>query len=400
MDLADPATYQDGAPIGWFEHARDEGALQWRHSPYLGRGFWIGLTGSVFDRVFSDPHLFSSSEGTVTLDDSQGLDLEKRRLFLINMDPPRHTGFRKIVARAFKDDAVDVLGRKIDEFTGAIFRDLPNHGEIDVARTIANDLPLRVMCELLGADPEDRFRLGADAEVMNFPEDPDLHPDGASLPVSVARLFHYGMKLCERQKAIPSNNVTRLLLDGEIGGEGLSNEEFCFFFLFILVAAFITTKSMLTSAFHLLASHPEQFRLLKRRPEAIPIAVEEILRLEPPHIYHCRTALRRACLGDATIEEGQKIALFYHAINRDPSLNPNPLRFDVSRREVRHRSFGRGIHHCLGGLIARREMVSVLRYLVDQQVELLDWLPPVRAHSAFLHSFKEHKVVIRKGASS
>jgi cholest-4-en-3-one 26-monooxygenase len=394
LDLANPACYEPSVPLAWFERARAEAPLHWHHSAYLERGFWVALTSGLFDRVFSDPKLFSSSEGTVTLDDPTGLELEKRRLFLINMDPPRHTAFRRIVARAFKEDAVEALGAKIDEFTETIFRGLPRGEVVDVAKSLANDLPLRVMCELLGADPEDRLRLGADAEVMNFPEDPDLHPAHANLPISVTRLFHYGMELCEAQRRNPSDSVVRMLSTGEIGGDGLTTEEFCFFFLFILVAAFITTKSMLTSTLQLLASHPDQLRQLKRRPELIANAVEEILRLEPPHIYHCRTALRPASIGGVTIEPGQKIALFYHAVNRDPALNLNPTAFDVTRPEVRHRSFGRGIHHCLGGLLARREMISVVRYLVDHDLELVDCRPPVRARSTFLHSFKEYRAVI------
>jgi cholest-4-en-3-one 26-monooxygenase len=394
MDLADPVTYAPSVPLAWFEQARNEAPLHWHHSAYLERGFWVALTSGLFDRVFSDPKLFSSSEGTVTLDEPTGLELEKRRLFLINMDPPRHTAFRRIVARAFKEDAVEALGAKIDKFTATIFREIPRGESVDVAKSLANDLPLRVMCELLGADPEDRLLLGADAEVMNFPEDRDLHPAEASVPISVTRLFHYGVELCEAQKRNPSNSIVGMLSAGDVGGDGLTTEEFCFFFLFILVAAFITTKSMLTSTIQLLASHPDQLQQLKRRPELIVNAVEEILRMEPPHIYHCRTALRPASIGGVMIEPGQKIALFYHAINRDPALNFNPTEFDVTRPVVRHRSFGRGIHHCLGGLLARREMVSVVRYLVDQDLELVDCGPPVRARSTFLHSFKEYRAVI------
>ena len=241
---------------------------------------------------------------------------------------------------------------------------------------LANDLPLRVMCELLGADPEDRLRLGVDAEVMNFPEDPDLHPAQASLAMSVARLFHYGHELCEAQRRNPSNSIVSMLSKGEVAGDGLTTNEFCFFFLFILLAAFLTSKSMLTSTVRLLASHPDQLQQLKRRPELIANAVEEILRMEPPHVYHCRTALKPVAMGGITIEPGQKIALFYHAVNRDPALNLNPTAFDVTRPVVRHRSFGRGIHHCLGGLLARREMVSVVRYIVDQDLELAGRLRP------------------------
>jgi cholest-4-en-3-one 26-monooxygenase len=394
MDLADPVTYAPSVPLAWFEQARNAAPLHWHHSAYLERGFWVALTSGLFDRVFSDPKLFSSSEGTVTLDEPTGLELEKRRLFLINMDPPRHTAFRRIVARAFKEDAVEALGAKIDTFTATIFREIPRGEPVDVAKSLANDLPLRVMCELLGADPQHRLLVGADAEVMNFPEDRDLHPAEASVPISVTRLFHYGVELCEAQKRNPSNSIVGMLSTGDVGGDGLTTEEFCFFFLFILVAAFITTKSMLTSTIQLLASHPDQLRQLKRRPELIANAVEEILRMEPPHIYHCRTALRPASIGGVTIEPGQKIALFYHAINRDPALNSNPTEFDVTRPEVRHRSFGRGIHHCLGGLLARREMVSVVRYLVDQDLELVDCGPPVRARSTFLHIFKEYRAVI------
>lgn len=394
MDLADPVTYEPSVPLEWFERIRGEAPLHWHYSAYLQRGFWVALTSGLFDRIFSDPNLFSSSAGTVTLDEPTGQELEKRRLFLINMDPPRHTAFRKIVARAFKEDAVDALGARIDEFTATIFREIPRDEVVDVTKSLAHDLPLRVMCELLGADPEDRLRLGADAEVMNFPEDPDLHPAQSSLLIAVARLFHYGLELCEAQRRKPSNSIVSMLAASEIKGEGLTTEEFCFFFLFILVAAFITTKSMLTSALQLLASHPDQLQQIKRRPELTANAVEEILRMEPPHIYHCRTALRPASIGEVTIQPGQKIALFYHAINRDPALNINPMVFDVTRPEVRHRSFGRGIHHCLGGLLARREMVSVLRYLVDHNLELIDCRPPVRARSTFLHGFKECRMVI------
>jgi cholest-4-en-3-one 26-monooxygenase len=394
VDLADPATYEPDLPLAWFDRTRDETPLHWHHSPSLGRGFWVALSAGVFDQVFSDPKLFSSSETTVTLDEPTGAELEKRRLFLINMDPPRHTAFRRIVTRAFRGDAVEALGAKIDEFTETIFRGIPRGATVDVVKCLSNDLPLRIMCELLGADPEDRLRLGVDAEVMNFPADPDLHPAKASLAISVARLFHYGMELWEAQKRNPSNSIVNMLAKGEVAGDGLTTNEFCFFFLFILVAAFLTSKSMLTSTIRLLASHPEQLQQLKRNPELIANAVEEILRMEPPHVYHCRTALKPVTMGGGTIEPGQKIAVFYHAINRDPALNSNPTVFDVTRSEVRHRSFGRGIHHCLGSLLARRELASVVRYIVDHDLELVDCGPPVRARDAFLQGFKEYRVVM------
>ena len=150
----------------------------------------------------------------------------------------------------------------------------------------------------------------------------------------------------------------------------------------------------------MLASDPAQYAILRQRAESIPIAVEEVLRLEPANIHFCRTATKDASVGGERIRAGEKVAVFFHSINRDASLNANPCVFDVTRERVQHRSFGRGIHSCLGSFLARREMQAILREIVQRYEGLEFCGTPVRARSNSLRYFKEMNITFSNGRAA
>ena len=180
------------------------------------------------------------------------------------------------------------------------------------------------------------------------------------------QVFEHATRLAEQHRSNPQpDSIIATLLDGVVEEEGLTDEEFCWFFLILIVGGIETTRTMTSHGMRLLMEHPDQLQQLVDDPGLIEDAIEEMLRYNPPFIMMRRTAMEDIELNGQQIKQGDKILMFYHAANRDKDLfGEDADDFDITRAQRidlarTHRAFGFGEHFCLGNRLARLELKIV-----------------------------------------
>jgi cholest-4-en-3-one 26-monooxygenase len=291
------------------------------------------------------------------------------RHLLINMDPPDHVKYRRIVRNAFTPKAVDSYEQRFRDIAREIIDRVLPKGRCEFVSEVAAELPLIAICELMGIPIEDRHEFFEWTNRMIGAEDPDLAASREEIGMAHFNVFQYGRKLAELHRAAPRNNIVGALLDGTVQEEHLTDAEFCNFFLLLVVAGNETTRTVTTHGMRLLLENPEQYRKLQQNPDMVEAAVEEFLRYHPAVIQFRRTAMRDIELDGTQIKEGDKIVMFYPSVNRDEDVFPQADAFDIERdlREGiknEHRAFGIGEHFCLGSHLARLELKVIFQEIV------------------------------------
>jgi cytochrome P450 len=281
--------------------------------------------------------------------------------------------------------------------------------KLDFVDAVAIELPMRILCELVGVPLDDRRHLVALGNRMLGNTDPDHAGEFvagetdltayAHLPFSspaAPEMFAYANALAAERRRAPKDDITTRLLEADIDGDRLSEHEFDLFFLLLVTAGNETTRHAMSNGLLALLEHPAQRDRLLDDPALIPTAVEEILRWAPSLLHFRRTATRDVELHGRTIRSGDKVALWYVSGNRDEDQFPDADRFDVAREPNRHLAFGLGgPHFCLGAHLARLE----LRVWLEEMLPVLGRLEPVgepmRLRSNFFNGVKSLPLRIR-----
>lgn len=370
IDLISPESYRGGAPREMYRWLRSNEPVYWHEDPAVGEGFWAITRQQELDFVSKNPQLFSSWKRTCFYQDpeNEGM-LELMRMLLINMDPPDHVKYRRIVRNAFTPKAVDSYEPRFRELArGIVDRVLPQ-GRCEFVEDISAELPLVAICELMGIPIEDRHEFFGWTNIMLGADDPELTVSEQDGQMAMLSVFEYGRKLAELHRREPRNNIVGALLDGIVEGEHLTDDEFCNFFLLLIVAGNETTRTVTSHGMRLLIEHPEEYRKLVEDPSLVPDAIEEILRYNTAVVHFRRTAMEDLELGGKSIRQGQKVVLFYQSASSDESNFADPDHFDITRphrEDVRnqHRAFGIGEHFCLGSHLARLELRCIFDEIV------------------------------------
>ncbi|MBW2713843.1 MAG: cytochrome P450, partial [Deltaproteobacteria bacterium] len=217
--------------------------------------------------------------------------------------------------------------------------------------------------------------------------------------LAAAKVIDYARKLAEKHKQDPMDNITGDLLDGEVDGAPLSDENFVWMFVLVLVGGNETTRSIISQGMRLLIEHPDQLQYLVDNPDKIENAIEEILRYNTAFITMRRTAMEDVELGGQQIKKGDKILMHYHAANHDEDVfGEDAMTFDVRRAE-RHpslstdlRSFGIGEHFCIGSHLARLEIKCIFEELIPRLRNPRFKSEPKFVRSYFVNSVKEMQI--------
>jgi cholest-4-en-3-one 26-monooxygenase len=361
VNLASPDTYVNGVPFEEFTRLRRENPISWQEDPAENVGYWAITKREHLDFISKSPELFSSAERSCLYAEREEAELGMMRLLLINMDPPDHVKYRRIVRNAFTPRVVDSYGERFRSIAADIIDKVLAKGRCEFVEEVAAELPLIAICELMGIPLEDRHQFFEWTNTMIGADDPDLAVTPQEAQIAHFKVFEYGRKLAELHRQSPRANIIGALLDGVEQGEHLSDDEFCSFFLLLVVAGNETTRTVTSQGMRLLIENPEQYRKLQADPALVPHAVEEFLRYHSAVIQFRRTAMQDVELGGVQIKKGDKIVLFYHSVNHDEDVFPQPGVFDVERDrrdDIRreHRAFGVGEHFCLGSHLARLEL--------------------------------------------
>ncbi len=361
FDLTDPKTYAGGLPREVFSYLRQEEPIYWHEDPVQGVGFWVVTRQKDLDYVSKNPALFSSAERSCLLNEMEGDQLAMVQTQLINMDPPQHLKYRRLVRAAFTPKMVDTYEERFREVARDLVDKAVVGGRCEFVQDIAVDLPLIAICELMGVALEKRQRLFELTNIMLGMDDPELSTSEEDGLNAAMEMFMMAMELAAEHRANPRNDIVNVLLTGTVEDEPLSDEDFCNFFLLLIVAGNETTRTVTSQGMRMLMEHPDQYQALVDDPELIDDAIEEILRYNPAVIAFRRTAMQDLELGGQQIRKGDKIQMYYGAASSDEAVFTDGDVFDITRNQredVRneHRAFGIGQHFCMGSHLARLEL--------------------------------------------
>jgi cytochrome P450 len=320
------------------------------------RGFYALSRFADVQAAFRDWEAYSSAGG-VTVDDL----LEITGPSFLTMDPPRHDALRDILKAPFRPKQIETLEADVRTHVGALIAELDD--EVDIVEAFARRLPVRVICGLLGFPVEDERMLGRWSDLVLERRPDDEHTPAAARNAA-AELRSYFVAQLEDRLRTRRDDLVGLVAAARLDGAPLPEEEQIGICFLLFEAGNSTTKSLLANAVYLLAEHRAQREWLLSNPDRIVGAIEEVLRFESPVQNMGRIVSRDVDLHGVTIPAGSRLLLLIGAANRDPRVFAAPDTFDLSRRPVRNLAFGDGIHHCIGGPLARVEARIALGALI------------------------------------
>lgn len=292
--------------------------------------------------------------------------------WLIFSDPPRHTHMRGLIMRAFTPRSVANLEPRIRELSrGLLDRAIQRGDTMDLVADYAVPLPLMVIAEMLGAPTADypRFRRWTDAMVAlahSVAGDAEADRAAAGFAATHEEMSAYLPALLDERRRAPQDDLLTRLLEVEMEGQRLSEEEILGFFQLLLLAGHETTANLISNAVIALAEFPDQLARLRADPALIPSAIEEVLRFRSPVQTVFRVTKADVEVNGHTIPAGQLVLPWMGAANRDPAHFAQPDRFDIARDPNPHVAFGHGIHFCVGAPLARLEGRVALGDILDR----------------------------------
>ncbi len=397
IDLTNPDNFLEGTPHHWFRELRAKAPVYW-HPEERGPGFWCITKHADLKHVSRNPELFSSERGGTQMRDPEPEEraaFEQQRSFpiMLMMDPPRHVKFRRIVQRGFTPRMIQELEPHIRDLARGIIDRVAGRGECEFVQEVAAELPLQVICEMMGVPEESRKEIFEITNRMIGFDDPELGKrDREAGQQAMAQMFGHAMQVANLYRENPTDNLSSVLLHAEVEGEKLDEVEYSAFFLLLCVAGNETTRTVTTNGMKLLIDHPDQLQMLVEDPAKIPLAVEEILRYDPAVHHFRRTATRDTEIRGQKISEGDKLVIWYPSANRDEEIFDDSDRFDILRDPNEHLAFGIGEHFCLGANLARLELNVIFEEIIARlrTPELV--APPRRLRSNFINGVKEMRV--------
>ena len=346
---------------------------------------WVLSRYDDVSAALADPATYSSASGIFPT--PPGVDMTELFLpLLIMSDPPRHTQLRQIVSRAFTPRRIASLEPHIETLVKDLLDQTPEAGNWEFVSGFAGPLPAIVIADMLGVprDDRDQFRAWSTTLIQSNPVRGEF---GAGLDAAAA-LYEYFTAFLAERRAHPQDDLMTALVQAEVDGEYLSEEELLGFCLLLLVAGHETTTNLLSNSAVVLAQHPDVRQQLADDPELVPAAVEELLRFDSPVQGLARTLTAPVELHGESMQTGDTVLLLFGSANRDDHAFPHADRFDVNRHPERQVAFGRGIHFCLGASLARLEARIALQTLLTRRPDWdVDLDAAVRLHSGPIRGY-------------
>ena len=311
------------------------------------------------EEVFRHPEVFSSN--------ADALDLKNPRpLIPLQIDPPEHKKFRKLLDPIFAPRQMALLEESITRTVNELIDGFIDAGEVDFSSAFSVPFPSQVFLNLLGLSFDELPRFLAMKDGIIRPEravqggygSEEMHAYQQAMADSIYEYFNGVLDLREEQR---EDDLLSRFLDAEVDGQRLTREEIldiCFLFL---IAGLDTVTATLDCIFGYLVAHPDQRRQLVVDPSIIPAAIEELLRWETPVMGVPRVSLADTELAGCPVHTGDGVMVMLGSVNTDEADLPDAdvVRFD--RETNRHVAFGAGVHRCLGSHLARQELRIAVR---------------------------------------
>jgi hypothetical protein len=338
--------------------------------------------------AFRDDERFSSADG-VSLDPAATGPQAARVMSFLAMDEPRHGRMRKLVSRGFTPRRVQDLESRVRAITDAHLAPALECAEFDFIEEVGGKVPMDVVSELLGVPEADRAELRRLADVVVHRDDGVFDVPQAAAAASIDLAVYYLDLIAARRKQ-PRDDLTSALLEVEIDGERLTDDELGAFLFLMVVAGNETTTKLLGHCWYWGWRNPDQLMKPLTDIGAVAQWVEETLRYDNSTQMLARTTTTDVTVGDVMIPAASRVLLLVGSANRDNLVFADPDRYDLDRDTSELLSFGSGRHFCLGASLARLEAKVVLEQLVSKiSAYDVDEANAHRVHSVNVRGFAQ-----------
>ena len=360
-----------------------------------GPGYYALVTHADVIEASRRPVDFCSGKGAVNIPDMPP-DMNEYFGSMISMDDPRHAHIRRIVSRAFSPRMIQRFEDQVQTVAARIVDEIVADGPSDFVPQVAARLPLKIICDMMGIPESAYQKVSENSNIILAGADPELMPSDDYVEIA-GRLLVAGQAIKDivedlgrSRRANPTDDLTSALVNANIDGESLTDQELGSFFILLAVAGNETTRNAIAHGLHLFTVNPGQREILRADFERnIPGAVEEIVRYAAPVIWMRRTATRDTEINGNPFRAGDKVVLFYWSANRDETVFDRPDVFDITRDPNPHVGFGGpGPHFCLGAHLARREITVMFRELFTRVPGIRATGEPDRLLSNFINGIK------------
>jgi cholest-4-en-3-one 26-monooxygenase len=396
IDIISHDTYAEhGYPHAAWTRLRREAPIWWNTS-HVVNPFWAVTRHRDILEISKQPELFHNGPRLAVFPEFNPPAEDERVLrHLLNMDPPDHAAYRKLVSHRFTPRGLGRMTSDIEAIARALLDEMAGDGgerKGDFVAQLSAPLPLNVLAELLGVPREMWNTLFRWTNEIAGATDPEYQREGEGAVETSRRarvqLFEYFAAMTAERRTRPRDDIVSAIANAELRGAPLPPMELLSYYFLLVVAGNETTRNAMTGGLLALIENPGELRKLSREPSLVDSAVEEIVRWTTPVIQFCRTPIRDVEIRGQKIRAGESLCLFYPSANRDEEVFEAPFEFRVDRQPNRHLAFGVGEHFCLGANLARLELRVVFRQLVArlEHVELAG--KPERLRSSFLGGIK------------
>lgn len=395
INVAANATFMRPDLHGIFRKLRLERPVSWHQHPDSGqKGFWAVTRYEDIVAVNRKPDIFSNSQGIQAIIENDSPRAGKGSL--IEMDPPEHTKYRRLLMEAFTSKAVLRLSERIERAVEQTLDRLVGRSSFDVVSDFATPIPLQFFYDLVGVPSEDQAEILELADLLFFGADPRHGGKREAMQEAGIKLQAYGRQLGLKKRENPGDDLMSILAAAEVDGRPLTEVELGSFFGLIGGAGADTTRAVLAWGVNALCQHPEQKALWMSDLEGFAdTAVDEIIRWATPTMFMRRTALQDTEIAGQAVKAGDKVLLWWVSGNRDETVIENPNQFDITRKPNRHMAFGvGGPHYCLGVHLARLEIKMALMALLKRFPNIRADVPATRLEGNFINGPKALTVFV------
>ena len=394
-------TFINGQPFDIFKRLREEAPIYWHEESLdFEPGFWALTKHEDIVRVSKDPMTFSSAVGghLMTMGDPEVVDPSAVAAIIgnmIGMDPPDHQIYRKMVAPSFTPKAIRTLEGDMRLKIRELLENVEGKGEFNFVTEISEQLPLWVLCEMMGIPESERPKI---RDLVNNLTDASIQQDpnnAFQIWGNYMELFKMGRDMIEERRKSPTDDLMSVVANTKIEGGELPPELLDGFFLLMVIAGNETTRNTLTGGMMALTDNPEEREKLLKDPALISNATDEMLRWVTSVIYFRRTATKDTNIRGQDIKAGDKVVMWYGSANRDEDIFEDGHLFRVDRDNAKkHLAFGAGEHLCLGNRLGHMQIRILFEELLDRFPNIHSTSDPVRIPSNFLAGISELKVRI------
>ncbi|WP_328395713.1 cytochrome P450 [Nocardia sp. NBC_00416] len=382
IDVFDQERYLDGAPYDDFTVLRKQAPVFHNVDPEVPEGHWALTRHADIVYVARHPELFSSEQKGSQPQEFDEVAIDVQRRMMIHQDPPKHSRVRTLVNRGFTPRAVEKLRPRIAAECEQIVDDALDKGEFDLVRTIAAELPLVVIAELMGIPRADRRHIFEWSRAIAGQTDHE-HGGAERTRNAVVEMSGYAAQLGADRRRCPVDDTVTKMVSPDDKGNQLTDEEFQAFFILMTVAGNETTRYSIAGGVEAFAQFPDQWARLKADPGLARTAAEEIVRWVSPTKVFRRTAVTDTEVGGQVIRAGDKVMAHLTSANRDESVFTDPESFDIGRDPNPHLGFGGGgPHFCIGKHLAVLEIELMFKTLAERaaRIEITGPTPRLRSY--------------------